>query len=273
MLPGAAKQTGKVYLLMRTHQHIWQYFQNHRLACVGLGYAGLLLAVGVLFFGSMLGLKGPRAFAQSGCSGSDQSYIVASGDTLSGIAAKYNTDAQSLASYNQISDPNQISPGETICIPGNGGQASSGASVGSYNPYPQGQCTWWADERYHQLHGAYVPWLSQSDAWQWTSRAREYHWHVSSRPAVGDILNLQPWTQGAYGLGHVAVVEKLLSNGHVLASNMNWGGNSGVTNVEFTPGPGVTFLSYEKPSQQSSTQKESASWHPAGPISILFVKE
>jgi len=50
--------------------------------------------------------------------------------------------------------------------------------------------------------------------------------------------------QGAYGLGHVAVVEQVLSNGHVIASTMNWGVYPWqVTYVQFTPGPGVTFIS------------------------------
>lgn len=236
---------------MRSHQHILQYFQHHRLARVGLGYAGVLFAVGAFLFGGIGGLNLSHAFAGSIC-GTEQAYVVVSGDTLSGIADRYNSTVQRLAKHNRLANPDLIHLNQVICIPGknsgskdsgNGDQASSDASVGSYNPYPQGQCTWWADERYHQLHGVYVPWMSQSDAWQWTDRAHEYHWHVSSQPAVGDIMDLQPWVQGAYDLGHVAVVEQVLSNGHVIASNMNWGGSSDVTNVEFTPGPGVTFIS------------------------------
>jgi surface antigen len=62
---------------------------------------------------------------------------------------------------------------------------------------------------------------------------------------VGDIIDLQPWVQWAGGAGHVAIVEKILSNGHVIASNMNWGRYPRqVTYVEFVPGPGVTFISY-----------------------------
>jgi surface antigen len=111
------------------------------------------------------------------------------------------------------------------------------------NVFPYGTCTWWADQRYFQLHGVYVPWHTQADAWQWTARAYQFGWHVSSTPVLGAIINLQPYVQGAYGLGHVAVVEKILSNGHVIASNMAWGANpQQVTYVEFAPGPGVTFL-------------------------------
>lgn len=44
-------------------------------------------------------------------------YTVKSGDTLSGIAAKYGTTYQKLASYNGISDPDKIYPGQQITIP------------------------------------------------------------------------------------------------------------------------------------------------------------
>lgn len=111
------------------------------------------------------------------------------------------------------------------------------------NVFPYGSCTWWADQRYYQLHGVFVPWHTQANAWQWTARAYQYGWHVSSRPVPGAIVDLQPGVQGAYGLGHVAVVEKILSDGHVIASNMSWGANPWqVTYVEFAPGPGVTFI-------------------------------
>lgn len=45
-------------------------------------------------------------------------YVVKKGDTLSGIASKYGTTWRKLASYNSISDPNKIYPGQIIKIPG-----------------------------------------------------------------------------------------------------------------------------------------------------------
>ena len=47
-------------------------------------------------------------------------YIVQRGDTLSGIAAKYGTTYQKLASYNGIANPNIINVGQKIAIPGSG---------------------------------------------------------------------------------------------------------------------------------------------------------
>ena len=52
-------------------------------------------------------------------------YIVKSGDTLSGIAAKYGTSYQTLASLNGISSPYVIYPGQTIKVTGNASSSKS----------------------------------------------------------------------------------------------------------------------------------------------------
>ena len=124
-----------------------------------------------------------------------------------------------------------------------GSSSSSNAAVGTSNVFPYGQCTWWADERYHQLHGVFVPWTSNANAWQWVARARQFGWIVSQTPQVGDILVLQSDVQGASNVGHVAVVEKVLPDGNVIASSMNWGSQpQDVTYFQFAPGPGVAFV-------------------------------
>lgn len=48
---------------------------------------------------------------------SDKVHTVVSGDTLSGIAAKYGTTYQKLAEYNNIANPNVIHVGQKIKIP------------------------------------------------------------------------------------------------------------------------------------------------------------
>ena len=118
-------------------------------------------------------------------------------------------------------------------------------ATGAYNWFPYPACTWWADYRYHQLHGVYVPWRTQSNAGQWTVRAYQFGWRVSTRASFGAIVDLQPWVQGAYGGGHVAVVERVYADGSVLASNMSWGSNPyRVAYVHFHPGRGVTFIQW-----------------------------
>lgn len=50
--------------------------------------------------------------------GSSTTYVVQSGDTLSGIASKFGTTYQHLANINGITDPNKIYPGQTLKISG-----------------------------------------------------------------------------------------------------------------------------------------------------------
>ncbi|MBE3559423.1 MAG: LysM peptidoglycan-binding domain-containing protein [Ktedonobacteraceae bacterium] len=238
---------------MRSYQRIWQYFQQHRAASIVAGHLIVVAVLGLVWLGGAFGPALVATFAQEPCPAGEQTYTVKWGDTLGAIAGRYGTNWQSLASHNKIANPNLIFVAQRICIPGAGStQQASGkatgmtqAITGRGNLFPYGQCTWWANERYKQMRGVYVPWTTNSNAWQWTARAREFGWRVSTTPSVGAIIDLQPGVQGASGLGHVAVVERILPNGHVIASNMNWGAfPSRVTNVEFVPGPGVTFISH-----------------------------
>ena len=240
----------------RKYQRIWQYFSQHRTASIIVGHICMMMVLGLVLLSNVVGINPFGAFAHSPCASGDAAYSVRSGDTLGGIAARYHTSWQRLASYNHIANPNVIHVSQTICIPGQGvfhpgrgGSGNPGGGTqpprGSGNPFPYGQCTWYANQRYHQLHGIYVPWTTNSNAWQWQYRAHDFHWHVSGTPTVGAIIDLQPWVQGAYSLGHVAVVERVLGNGRVLASTMNWGVYYWkVTYVQFTVGPGVSFIAY-----------------------------
>lgn len=46
-----------------------------------------------------------------------QTYTVAVGDTLYGIATRYSTTMATLLSLNQFADPNNIAPGQRIVVP------------------------------------------------------------------------------------------------------------------------------------------------------------
>ncbi len=120
------------------------------------------------------------------------------------------------------------------------GQTMTNGSVS--RPWPYGQCTYWANDRYQQLTGYWVPWNGNAD--QWVAGAKLAHWGYSQTPHLPSIIVLMPGTQSASIYGHVAVVESINPDGSVHTSNMNWGyrGSTHVEYVDFTPGPGVYFV-------------------------------
>jgi len=115
---------------------------------------------------------------------------------------------------------------------------------GSGDHFAFGNCTFWAALRYHQLTGHWVPWVG--NAYQWAYGAQQAGWIVSSSPHVPSIIVLQPGVQGAGWLGHVAIVEKINSDGSVYTSDMNWYTNGGgwdrVSYYTFSIGSGVSFV-------------------------------
>lgn len=123
----------------------------------------------------------------------------------------------------------------------------SPSDAGSLDRFFYGQCTYWANMRYHELTGHWVPWLGNADAWAYQAPA--YGWQTSSvpNPDGPSIIVLQPDTQGAGSYGHVAVVETGVtdySNG-ISTSNWNWNDEWATeTWVTFYVGPGVTFIWY-----------------------------
>jgi len=123
------------------------------------------------------------------------------------------------------------------------GSQTVGNGANSLN-WPVGQCTYWANSRYHTLTNYWVPWTGNAD--QWVAGAQKAGWTVSQTVIhVPSIIVLMPYVQGASGYGHVAVVESATGNvAHT--SNMNWWANGGgwdrVSDVDFTTGTGVYFV-------------------------------
>ncbi|MBE3557626.1 MAG: CHAP domain-containing protein [Ktedonobacteraceae bacterium] len=208
-----------------------------------------------------------QADAQMRCAAGESVYKVKSGDTPAGITTLYTTDQQVFARHNYITSATTLHADQTLCPPVQETtqqvekiqsesvsaataafrpavlSSTQRAAIGASNSFPYGQCTWWANQRYHQLHGVYVPWTYNANAWQWTARAREFGWRVSAAPRKGDIIVLQPYVQGASGLGHVGVVEQVMNKGRVVASSMNWGVTPhAVTHWQFRVGSGVVFV-------------------------------
>lgn len=80
-----------------------------------------------IYPGQVLRLAGGPAPIPAPAGGS---YTVVSGDTLSGIAAKFGTSYQTLQAINAIADPNKIFPGQVLKVPG--GPAPTPPSVKNY---------------------------------------------------------------------------------------------------------------------------------------------
>jgi len=86
-----------------------------------------------------LNVPGAQAKDRTACSGSDQAYTVAGGDTLSEIASRYGTSWSTLASYNSIADPNLIFVNQVVCIPagGSGSVSQPQSTTPSNSSQPQ----------------------------------------------------------------------------------------------------------------------------------------
>lgn len=92
--------------------------------------------------------------------------------------------------------------------------AATASSSG--NPYPPGQCTWYAWSRRPDLGGNF------GNAGEWANAAIRAGFPVSSIPAVGTIAVFAPYQNGAYGYGHVAYVEQVLPGNRIKVSDYNW---------------------------------------------------
>jgi surface antigen len=117
------------------------------------------------------------------------------------------------------------------------------ASGSTLNRFFYGQCTYWANYRYHQLTGVWIPWLG--NAYEWYQQAINYGWHTSSYPNPNgpSIMVLAPYVQGTSAYGHVGVVEKINGDGTVTTSNMHWPYVGVVSYVNFTyPVSGEHFI-------------------------------
>ncbi len=71
------------------------------------------------------------ALATVGPVSADTTYVVQAGDTLSGIAFKCGVSMQSIINANNISNPNLVSVGQRLAIPGSNSCGSGSSSSGS----------------------------------------------------------------------------------------------------------------------------------------------
>lgn len=184
-------------------------------------------------------------------SNSSGTYTVKAGDTLNSIARAHGMNYRTLMNNNNVSS-HLIYPGQKLTVNGSSSSSNSTASSNtskasekkeevktesvsapapsnvSYgtNYYYWGDCTWYVFERRQQLgKPAGNNWGNASN---WDDAARGQGYSVSSRPSVGAIMQANAWTNNAWGMGHVAIVERINSDGSILVSEMNFGSGQGV---------------------------------------------
>ncbi|MBW3569206.1 LysM peptidoglycan-binding domain-containing protein [Candidatus Parcubacteria bacterium] len=159
-------------------------------------------------------------------------YTVKSGDTPGTIAAKYRADRNLLIAFNDAELTGKFKVGDRIVIPdgleppaqNTYNYASARGSAFSFgltpvyraNAYDYGWCTWHAANRRAQT-GNPIP-SNLGNAISWLGGARAAGLPTGTAPRAGAVL----YHLNIGGLGHVAYVESVNSNGSFLVSDMNY---------------------------------------------------
>ncbi len=184
---------------------------------------------------------------------------VAPGDTAASLAQKYQAPEQAVVDFNYLRDPDHLTAGQRLVIPGGRGPdfqrayvaplrpsyavalprsaapsvTAGGVAPGSApgNRFAYGYCTWYVASRRP------VPWLG--NAWQWFGNAQAAGWATGQKPRAGAIM--VTWESG---WGHVAIVEKVNPDGSWLVSEMNFIGWGIISQRTIRPGsvPLIGFI-------------------------------
>lgn len=211
-----------------------------------------LVVLGALFFVMPVGTNGQSSLFKSIIGGPNGQMNIANvkGNDTALIAQQAAT--ATVVTQDGYDPGAAVYAGVPTAPPSMSGSTGStgGAPVstgGGLDRFFYGQCTYWANMRYHAITGHYVTWPGNAD--EWAIGAANAGWVVSSTPHIHSIIILQPYKQGAGAYGHVAVVESIPSPGVVYTSDWNWFGNGGgwatLSYVNFTyPMSGVSFAWY-----------------------------
>lgn len=185
-------------------------------------------------------------------------HTVRGGETIKGIAARYQASSAQIESYNNIIDE-ELVPGMKIIVPdGVGAELPkpepklepkndtrlaknvdnrsnfkapfSVASSSGPNRFPYGYCTWWV------AHKRYIPW--NGNAWQWYGNARAYGVSTGKTPVPGAVM--VTWESS---VGHVAYVESVSGNSFTI-SEMNYAGYGRISSRTLSTGsvPLIGFI-------------------------------
>lgn len=178
-------------------------------------------------------------------------YVVKAGDTADSIASRFRADRAQVIAFNDA-EVGGLRVGETIVIPdglqpqatrsggysssyAQGGFAFGGSAIYGGNGYDYGWCTWHAANRRNQI-GRPIP-TNLGNAISWLGAARAAGLATGSEPRDGAVL----YHTNIGGLGHVAFVEKVNSDGTVLVSDMNYPIWGKVTFRTLSPGEASSY--------------------------------
>ena len=205
------------------------------------------LTSNVIFPNQSLKVSGSTSSSTSSNTSTGSTYTVKSGDTLSGIAAKYGTTYQKIMSLNGLSNFN-IYPGQKLKVSGKastGGSGSSSTGSAGYktpvfnhsNLYDWGQCTWHVFNKRAQIgKGISTYWWNANN---WDTAAAADGYTIDRKATVGSILQ----SDMAY-YGHVAFVESVNANGSITISEMNYSASPGIVTYRTIPASQVSSYVY-----------------------------
>ena len=155
-------------------------------------------------------------------------HIIHPGQTLklSSNASSSSSSSSSSSNASSNSDNSSSASSSSNSSSSYNAPAPSSATSWGTNWYYWGDCTWYAFERRKQL-GKPVG-NSWGNASNWAGQARSAGYSVNNTPSVGAIIQAHAWTNNAWGMGHVGVVERINPDGSILISEMNFGTGKGV---------------------------------------------
>ncbi len=108
----------------------------------------------------------------------------------------------------------------------------------SANLFPNGQCTWYAEQEAFNYAGRYINiW---GDAHAWAGSASSSGWAVGTYPRIGSVIVFAAGSDGAGYYGHVAWVTRVYPAAHAVAlSEMNYLGPGIVDSRAVTTGSAI----------------------------------
>jgi N-acetylmuramoyl-L-alanine amidase len=196
-------------------------------------------------------------------------YRVKSGDSPESIAQKYLADKEQLIAFNDAELTGDFKNGELIIIPdvyqpaqaASSGYGGYGAASSSFsdsfgsgyqaayggNGYDYGWCTWHAAKRRLEI-GRPIP-NNLGNAISWLSLAQSGGLAIGPEPRAGAVV----YHLDIGGLGHVAFVERVNSNGSIWISDMNYAGHASMdVNSPATGGWGTVSYRLVQPNEFGS---------------------